>query len=137
MRCNYLRNKKLYLNFLLYFWNVSQILNVLKNKMTLRGVVCSTLRTPKTWLDKCLKSSVLEDPSRSNMVNAPKNCWNLHHISFIKVIDHCQVTWVRKSLLLTWKISGLLFNTLTADEKHPVLNRENLMLPIQLQISEN
>ena len=28
----------------------------------------------KTWLDKCLKSPVSEDPSKSNMVNGPKYC---------------------------------------------------------------
>ena len=28
----------------------------------------------KTWLDKCLKSPVLEDPLTSNMVNGPKHC---------------------------------------------------------------
>ena len=29
---------------------------------------------PKTWLDQSLKSNVSEDPSKSNMVNALKNC---------------------------------------------------------------
>ena len=28
----------------------------------------------KTWLDKCLKSPVSEDPMKSNMVNGPKHC---------------------------------------------------------------
>ena len=32
---------------------------------------------PKTWLDQCLKSPASEDPTKSNMVNAPKNCSNL------------------------------------------------------------
>ena len=27
----------------------------------------------KTWLDKCLKSRVSEDPSASKMANAPKH----------------------------------------------------------------
>ena len=27
----------------------------------------------KTWLDKCVKNSVLEDPSTGNMVNGPKH----------------------------------------------------------------
>ena len=41
----------------------------------------------------------------------------------------------KKSLLLTCKILGLLYNTLAADEKYPVLNRENLTIPIQMQLS--
>ena len=40
------------------------------------------------------------------------------------------------SLLLTCKILGLLVNTLAADEKYPVLNRDNLTIPIQMQLSE-
>ena len=28
----------------------------------------------KSWLDKCSKSPVSEDPSKSSMVNAPKHC---------------------------------------------------------------
>ena len=36
---------------------------------------------PKTWLDQCLKSPVSDDPTKSNMVNAPKNCSNLKDTS--------------------------------------------------------
>ena len=46
-----------------------------------------------------------------------------------------QLGW-KKSLLLTWKILGLLVNTLAADEKYPVLNRDNLTIPIQMQLSQ-
>ena len=40
------------------------------------------------------------------------------------------------SLLLTCKVLGLLVNTLVADEKFPVLNRDNLTIPIQMQLSQ-
>ena len=46
-----------------------------------------------------------------------------------------QYTW-KKSLLLTCQILGLLVNTLTADEKYPVLNRDKLTIPIQMQLSQ-
>ena len=46
-----------------------------------------------------------------------------------------QLTW-KKSFLLTCKISGLLLNTLAADEKYLVRNRDNLTIPIQMQLSE-
>ena len=36
---------------------------------------------PKTWLHKCLKSTVSENPTKSNMVNAPKHCSNLKDTS--------------------------------------------------------
>ena len=45
-----------------------------------------------------------------------------------------KLSW-KKSLLLTCQILGLLVNTLAADEKYPVLNRDNLAIPIQMQLS--
>ena len=41
----------------------------------------------KTWLDQCLKSPVSEDPSKSNIVNAPKHCGNLNDSTFTIFID--------------------------------------------------
>ena len=46
-----------------------------------------------------------------------------------------QLNW-KKSLVLTWKILELLVNTLAADEKYPVLSRDNLTIPIQTQLSQ-
>ena len=46
-------------------------LNIWRKKVTLIDFIFSKLRTPKTWLDKCLKGPVSEDPSTSNMVNVP------------------------------------------------------------------
>ena len=43
------------------------------------------------------------------------------------------MSW-KKSLLLRWKTLGLLVNTLADDEKYPVLNRDNLTIPIQMQL---
>ena len=59
--------------------------------MTLIDFVFPKLRLPKTLSDKCLKSPVSEDPSTSNVVSVPKHCSNLHHSTFIRFIDHCQV----------------------------------------------
>ena len=42
----------------------------------------------------------------------------------------------KKSLLEIWKIFGLCGNTLTADDKYPLLNRDNLMQLIQMQLSQ-
>ena len=37
---------------------------------------------------------------------------------------------------MTCQILGLPVNTLAADEKYPVLNRDNLTMPIQMQLSQ-
>ena len=43
----------------------------------------------------------------------------------------------KKSLLVIHKILRLFVNTLTADDKHYLLNRDNLTEPIQIQLSQN
>ena len=105
--------------------------------MILRAFVFPKLRTPKTWLDKSLKSPVSEYPSASNMVNVPKHCPNQHHRTLIIFIDCCQekLSW-KRSVLLTWKTLGLLLNRLAANENYLVLHRDNLRIPIQMQLSE-
>ena len=47
-----------------------------------------------------------------------------------------QLSW-HKFLLLTWKILGLLVNTLAADEKYPVLNRDNLTILFKCNYLKN
>ena len=44
----------------------------------------------KTWLDKCLKNPISEDPSKSKMVNGQKHCCNLKGSTFNIFIDHCE-----------------------------------------------
>ena len=43
---------------------------------------------------------------------------------------------LEKSVLVIDKILRLLVNTLTADDQHYMLNRNNLAQPIQTQLSE-
>ena len=80
--------------FLKSRWNFQHF----DKKDALIDFVILKLRTLKSLWDKCLKSSVWENPLASNMVNVPKHCWNLHHSTFIIFIDHCQGNWVGKSL---------------------------------------
>ena len=43
---------------------------------------------------------------------------------------------LKKSVLLTCQTLGLLVSTLAAYEKYPVLNGDNLVIPIDMQLSE-
>ena len=45
-----------------------------------------------------------------------------------------QLSW-KESLLLTCQILGQLVNFLAADKKYPVLNRDNLTIPIHMKLS--
>ena len=42
----------------------------------------------------------------------------------------------KKCLLVIYKIHRLFVNILTADDKHYLLNRDNLTQPIQMQLSQ-
>ena len=44
----------------------------------------------KTWLDKCLKSLVSEDPLTSNVVQGPIHCFNLNDSTFTIFTDDCE-----------------------------------------------
>ena len=57
---------------------------------------------------------------------------HLYHINWSLARKLC---W-KKSLLLTWKILVLLVSTLAAVQKYLVLNRDNLKVPIQMQLSQ-
>ena len=104
-------------------------MNIFKKMMTLIDFVYPKLPPPKRWSDKYLKSRVSEDLSTSNMVNLPKHCWNQHHRTFSIFIDHYQVNWVGKSFSY-WHAKSW-----DADQRYPVPNRDNLMIPIQMQLS--
>ena len=53
-------------------------------------------RPRKTCLDKCLKTSVWEYLSTRDMVNGPKNWFNLNESVFMILSDHREGNWVAK-----------------------------------------
>ena len=55
---------------------------------------------------------------------------HLYHIHWSLARKLCS----KKYVLLTSKFLRLLIKTLTTDEKYPVLNRENLTIPFQMQL---
>ena len=62
-----------------------------------------------------------------------KSAWeHLYHIHWSLP---SKLSW-KKSLFLTCQILGLLVNTLVANESNPVLNRDNLTIPIQMKLSQ-
>ena len=46
-----------------------------------------------------------------------------------------QLSW-EQSLLVIFKILGLFVNILTAEDEYSLLNRDNLMEPIRMQLSQ-
>ena len=62
-----------------------------------------------------------------------KNPWQ--HLYQSHWLLPSQLSW-KKSLFFICQILKLLANTLGADEKYPVLNRDNLRIPIQMQLTQ-
>ena len=57
-----------------------------------------TYGVPKIWLDQCVKSPVSEHQSKSNTLNAPKQCSNLKDSPFTIFLNHWEVNCPTKSL---------------------------------------
>ena len=56
-------------------------------------------RLRKTWLDKCLKSCVSQDPSTDHMANGSKHCCNVNNSIFTIFINHSGANYIGQSLL--------------------------------------
>ena len=55
------------------------------------------------------------------------------HLYHINRLLPRQLSW-KKSLFFSCRILGLLVNTLAADDKYPFLYRDNLTIPIRMQL---
>ena len=119
---------------MLHFWNLDRIFNILK--MTLIAFVFRNYGLGKTWLDKCLKRPVFEQPSATNMVKDPKHCRNLNDRSFIIFfITLKEIELGNVSLSDMWNVRNVP-NTLTPHGKLSFCNSQNLLQPIQIQLSQ-
>ena len=120
-----------------HFWYLHEILNIFKEKLIVIGNVFPKLQTLKSLVRPLSKKPCFRTPFDSQHVKASnvlaKSPWECFY--------HFFSSFSRKSI---WKISplvlgeilGLFFNTLTAYDKYPVQDCENLPLPVQMQLSE-
>ena len=69
------------------------------------------------------------DKQHGKSTQAPQH---LYHIEWSL---QSQLSW-KKTILLIWKIFGLLVNTLAAEEKYSALNRQSLTISIQMQLPQ-
>ena len=111
-------------------------MNILKEKMTLIAGIFPKLRTPKSKV----RSMSIKFRFKGSFKNQHDKCaqlllkfaWqSLYHIYWSL---WRQLTF-KKFLLVICKISRLFPNTLSADGKYSLLNRDSLTRPIQMQLS--
>ena len=86
------------------------------------------------WMSK---NSRFREPLAKHQGKRAQSLLNsaLQHLYHIHWSLPRQYSW-KKSLWLTCKILVLLVNTLIADEKYPVLNRDNLTILIRIELSQ-
>ena len=61
---------------------------------------------------------------------------SLKTVCYHMTADNTYCHLIRENLTQPSKVLGLLVNTLTADDKFPLLNRDNFIHPIQMQLSQ-
>ena len=65
IKCNYLKNGKIFVNFLFHFWSLHQILNILKKEMMVWANVFSKLQTVKNIVTPLFKKRRFGIPFQS------------------------------------------------------------------------
>ena len=128
-KCIYLKNEKKFLNFLFHFWNIHQILNVLKEQMIVIANVFPILQTLKNVVRPLSKKPHFRTRFDNQHVKASqiltKSPW--------ECFCHVFSSFPRK---LICKMSHLVLGEiLTGDGKCSVQDCKNLPLPIQMQLS--
>ena len=136
-KCNFLRNKKLFLNFFFDSRILHQILNILKEKMIVIANVFPKLQTVKNLIRPISKKRRFRTRFDSQHFKASeifvKSPWE--HFYHVFASFSGKLIW-KISPLVLGEILGVFVNTLTAKGMYPVQDSENFPLPIQMQLSE-
>ena len=136
LECNFVKNKKLFLNFLLHLCNLHQILNISKENNIVISNVFPKLQTVKDLVRSLSKKHRSRRSFNSQHVKGfqtlEKSAWKHFYHTF-------SLFWgemiSKISPILKFKIIVVFVNALTTDYEYPVPACENLGFPIQMQLS--
>ena len=136
-KCNYLKNQKLFLNFLFYFWNPHQTLKILKKNMMVMANVLPKFQTVNILVRPLSKKRRF------------RTRFDIQHVRSSKILakspcERFYLVFSSFSGKLIWKMSPLVSDEileifvykLTTDGKYPVQAFENLQLQKEMQLSE-
>ena len=136
-KCNCLKNEKPFLDFLFHFSSLHEILNILKKKMIVTTNVFPEFKTSKYVVrqisKKCRFRTTFDSQHDKEPQRPVKSAW--HHFYHTSPSLWAKLIW-KMSLLVICEILRGFVNTLTADDKYPLRNCENLPLPIEIQLSK-
>ena len=132
----YLKNGRLFLDILLPFLNVHEIYNILKKTMSVLAWLFPKLLFPKEVATETSRRSCFRTPfgnQRLNGFQTPLKVTRQHYYPFFRWISG-KLSW-KKTDLLWSKILRLFAKTLTAHDKSPCRNMQNLLQQIQTLLS--
>ena len=111
-------------------------MNIFKKRMTLIAEVFPKLQSLKNKLRAMSIKSRFKGSFKKQHGKGAQTLWKFawQHLYHIYWSLWRQLTF-KKFLLVICKISRLFPNTLSADGKYSLLNRDNLTEPIQMQVS--
>ena len=133
----YLKNGRLFLDFLLHFWNVHNIQNILKKRMSVLAKIIRKLLFPKEVATETSRKSSFRTPFGNQRVNGfqtPLKVATHHYYPFFPWISD-KLSW-KKTALLWLKILTLFVNTLTVDDKYSCRNMQNFLQKLQTLLSQ-
>ena len=94
----YLKKESLFVDFWLYFWNVHEIYNVLKNKKTILANYYQNYCIRNRYLLKSLKGLASAHHSVINVLTGSKHCWSQHRTTIFLFFHEFEINWAGKSL---------------------------------------
>ena len=135
-KSSYLKKEKHFHGFLFHSWNLDHISNIYKKRKivianvfrklaTIQGLV-----TPLTIQRRLKTSFQIQHVKRFQTL--VKSSWEHFYHTFSSLWR--EMIW-KTSTWMNFHIIGLFANTWTADYKYPVPDCENLLFPIQIQLS--
>ena len=129
------QKRKIFPIFLFHFWNLHQVLNILKKKTIVIANIFPKLQIVKNLVRSLSKKRLVRTPFASQHINREqtfvKSSWqNSYQISSS---PWGKVIW-KISPLVICEILGVFVHTLTTDDKYPVRYCENLSSSIQMEL---
>ena len=131
-KCYYLKNGRLFLDFLLKFWNVREIYNILKKRMRVLAYLFSKLLFRKDVATETSRRSCFRTPFGNQRINGFQTPLKVatHYYYHFFPWNSGKLSW--KKIPLLWsKILRLFANTLTADDKYSCRNMQNFLQQLQ------
>ena len=133
----YLKKARLFLYILLHFWNVHEIYNIWKKRMSVLAWLFPKLLFPKEVFTETSRGSCFRIPfgnQRVNRFETPLKAARDHDYLFFPWILG-KLSWKKIALVLS-KILRLFANTFTADDKYSCRNMQNFLKQLQTLLSQ-